>query len=34
MPSSNKLALRELTQMGILLAGAIALRLIENTLSY
>ena len=34
MPSSNKLALRELTQMSILLAGAIALRLIENTLSY
>ena len=34
MPSSNKIKLRELTQMSILLAGAIALRLLESSLSY
>jgi len=34
MPSSSKITVREITQMGILLAGAIALRLLESTLSY
>ena len=34
MPSSSKISVREMTQMGILLAGAIALRFLESTLSY
>lgn len=34
MPSSAKFTTKELTQLGILLAGAIVLRLIESALAY
>jgi heptaprenyl diphosphate synthase len=34
MPSSDKLTTRDMTQLGILLAAAIALRLAESTVAY
>ena len=33
MPSSDKLSIHEITQLGVLLAAAIALRLAETSLA-